>query len=134
MYCIYKIWVGLNYFCFICLSNASACLPCLTVLSSWSFISLPFCCTLQISVEINKKKTLIVDYINKNIFVLSLTFNLFCYKLYEPSVFSVSGRPSTRHAFVLFWTCFRSERMVLCVVSKCSLNKFGFALRVPCCL
>lgn len=44
-------------------------------------------------------KTLIVDYINKNIFVLSWTFNyLFCYELEHQ--FPVSGRPSTRHAFV----------------------------------
>lgn len=110
------------------------CLPCLTVLS-WSFISLPFCCTLQISVEINKqKKTLIVDYINKNIFVLSLTFNLFCYELYKPSVFRSQADP--RHAMPLCCTGRASvpSAWSFRVVSKCSLNKFGIALSVPCCL
>lgn len=61
------------------------------------------------------KTTLIVDYINKNIFVLSWT--LIIYFVTNSTIsFRSQADPSTRHAFVFVLPYF--ERVVLRVVSK----------------
>lgn len=76
-----------------------------------------------------EKKTLIVDDINKNIFVLSFDFNyLFCYGLDH----RLGSRADPPHAFVLSWMCFRSECTVSVHTSTMLVFQLLYVLHVVC--
>lgn len=129
--CIYKIWVTLNY-----LSFVLVCRP----VFPFSRYCLRRSYRSRFAADVNyqqrkkrKKKTLIVDDINKNIFVLSFDFNyLFCYGLAHR--FGSQADPLMPClCVVLDASCFRFEGMVVRCVHVDDVS-FPIALSVSCCV